>query len=33
VITDEPETVRYERAGCAAALRGHGFDHFSANGG
>jgi len=32
-ITDEPEAVRYERAGRPVALRGHGFDHFAANGG
>jgi thiamine-monophosphate kinase len=32
-ITDEPEAVRYERAGRAATLRGHGFEHFAADGG
>jgi thiamine-monophosphate kinase len=32
-ITDNAETVRYERAGRPVALHGHGFDHFAANGG
>jgi thiamine-monophosphate kinase len=32
-ITGEPEAVRYERAGRKATLRGHGFDHFAADGG
>lgn len=32
-ITEEPEAVRYERAGREAKLHGHGFDHFAASGG